>query len=401
MNSHEPLLFRRTQTRRVRILLLLIALAACDTFNQPVKDEMAFLGAMTPVNTWNELKQAVENTDAELIALTTSFPTGSDTITVGRPVTIAAVPGTGAVITRTAAFTGNFFEVGSGGDLTLGHPAGGTLVLDGNAVPGAASLIKISAGSCTMRDGAGLRNNNNGGVYVYAYGNNAAFTMEGGTISGNTVSASGGGVYVCASNNGEAGFTMTGGTISRNKAGGNGGGVYVYAYGNNAEAGFTMTGGTIGDNTAAYNGGGVAVYASSGSAEAGFTMTGGTIRGNSKAEDGGGAAVYAISGGNAGFTMEGGTICGNSAFASSGGVYVNNATFRKKTSAVIYGFGEGENSNLVKNSSGSPLDNYGHAVYVTGSLPKKRETTVMANETLSVVYDSIAGNYTTFDGNWE
>ena len=69
------------------------------------------------------------------------------------------------------------------------------------------------------------------------------FTMNGGTISGNSAYDWGGGVYV--RNNST--FTMEGGTITDNTAKTFGGGVYV-AYGT-----FTMSGGTISNNSAVYN----------------------------------------------------------------------------------------------------------------------------------------------------
>jgi parallel beta-helix repeat protein len=59
--------------------------------------------------------------------------------------------------------------------------------------------------------------------------------MNGGTVSGNTVDRSGGGVSVHSSGT----FTMSGGAISGNKARDDGGGVYV------AGGTFTMGGGTV------------------------------------------------------------------------------------------------------------------------------------------------------------
>ncbi|MBD5410457.1 MAG: hypothetical protein HDR53_05190, partial [Treponema sp.] len=84
-----------------------------------------------------------------------------------------------------------------------------------------------------------------GGVYVYT-GN---FTMEGGTVSGNTATNNGGGVYVSSGT-----FTMKSGAISGNTTTNNGGGVYVY------DSNFTMEGGEITDNMASANGGGVYAY---------------------------------------------------------------------------------------------------------------------------------------------
>jgi hypothetical protein len=107
------------------VMLFLVPLSSCDNWNTPIKEKMEFYRAMTPANNWEELKELVEHSDAELIALTKSFPAGTSSITVHRPVTISAVPDSRAVITRTSAFTGPFFTVAAGGALTLGRPAGG------------------------------------------------------------------------------------------------------------------------------------------------------------------------------------------------------------------------------------------------------------------------------------
>ena len=86
-------------------------------------------------------------------------------------------------------------------------------------------------------------------VRVCGYG---SFTMYGGTITGNHVNGSGGGVYVDGTN---GSFTMYGGTITNNSATSNGGGVYV----DGTNSGFIMYGGTITNNSATGNGGGVYV----------------------------------------------------------------------------------------------------------------------------------------------
>jgi hypothetical protein len=100
----------------------------------------------------------------------------------------------------------------------------------------------------TMSDESSITGNtatsNGGGVFVAASG---TFAMSGGSISGNTASGiGGGGVYVATSG---AQFTMTAGSIARNTATA-GGGVFV-----NASGSFTMNGGTIdADNYAPANG---------------------------------------------------------------------------------------------------------------------------------------------------
>jgi hypothetical protein len=170
-----------------------------------------------------------------------------------------------------------------------------TLILDQNITLKGVNnnntgLVSVNTGGILeMRDGAKITGNttsNGGGVYNFG-----TFTMEGGTISGNTASYSGGGgggVYNYGT------FTMEGGTISGNAASGTygyGGGVYNY------DGTFTMTGGTISSNS----GGGV--YSRSR-----FTMKDGAISGNN-----GGGVINDNS--NSIFTMEGGVISGNTAYA--------------------------------------------------------------------------------------
>lgn len=92
--------------------------------------------------------------------------------------------------------------------------------------------VCVESGSFTMEGGSISGNSATqwgGGVYV----NNSSFTMEGGSISGNTAS-SGGGVSVNSS-----GFTMSGGNITGNQAsGGVGGGVTL----NNSSTSMTLSG---------------------------------------------------------------------------------------------------------------------------------------------------------------
>jgi uncharacterized repeat protein (TIGR02543 family) len=134
--------------------------------------------------------------------------------------------------------------------------SGVTLVLDNNiTLQGHNSnndrLVVVFGGTLRMNNGSVITGNTGGGVYVDY---NGTFTMNGGTISGNT-SGGGGGVNVSAYGT----FTMNGGTISGNTATGNGGGVFVSGT-------FNMRGGTISGNTVASRGtsigGGGGVYVS-------------------------------------------------------------------------------------------------------------------------------------------
>jgi len=153
----------------------------------------------------------------------------------------------------------------------------------------------------------------------------------GAVISNNTAERSGGGVYVGVSSTTSVSFTMNGGTITGNTAKGpvvttgatyGGGGVAVAAAGST----FTMTGGTISQNSAVDRGGGVRALSGT------FIMSGGTISGNTGTEWGGGVEVYNT---NAQFHLLGGTISGNNS-SRGGGVSYRQGTFRI-VNGTIYG----------------------------------------------------------------
>jgi hypothetical protein len=147
-----------------------------------------------------------------------------------------------------------------------------------------------------------------GGVGVQ---DNGSFTMHNGTISGNTGNAGGG----VSAEDGSS-FTMNGGTISGN-TGSSGGGVIVLSGGS-----FTMYNGAIRGNTVTHQGGGVGSFGGGV-----FTMHNGEISGNAvtnAASTNGGGGVYLQATGN--FDMRGGVISGNTnaTARNSGGVYADN-----------------------------------------------------------------------------
>lgn len=157
-----------------------------------------------------------------------------------------------------------------------------------------------------------------GGVYV---GYTSTFVMNGGTISGNTDSYVGGGVYVIGT------FIMNDGEISGNTATSNGGGVYI-------DGGtFEMNNGTISNNTSGSAGGGY--FGSVGSE---FIMKGGEISDN-VANSGGG--VYS----SGTFTMTGGTITDNEAVRGggvySGGTFIMNGGTIAENTATNSALGNG------------------------------------------------------------
>ena len=163
---------------------------------------------------------------------------------------------------------------------------------------------------------------------------------------------------------------MNGGTISSNSASSDGGGVYVNET-------FTMNGGTISDNTADRNGGGVCVISSN----AAFTMHAGAISGNTSFSFGGGVYVSGT------VTMHDGIISGNTARYGGGGVYVDDGRFTKSV-GIIYGSNA---SDGLKNTAGN-----GHAAYVSSrsnSGSKKRNSTAGEGVSLDSEVSGSAGGW--------
>ena len=129
--------------------------------------------------------------------------------------------------------------------------------------------------------------NRGGGVYV----EHAKIVMNGGTISGNEVDGSGGGVWVKdnSRDNGEeptvTTVTLTGGTIAGNIAEGDGG-VYL------TSAIMEMSGGTIEENRSGPSNGGGGMYVNN---SATLDLSGGEIVNNFTYGDNGGGGIYAQS----------------------------------------------------------------------------------------------------------
>jgi hypothetical protein len=283
--------------------------------------------------------------------------------------------------------SGSLFTVDNNVTLTLGN----NVTLQGRSNNTDSLVVVKSGGELIMNDGSKITENiissssyspysNGGGVFVDNYG---TFEMNGGEISNNTAPY-GGGVEVAQSGT----FRMSGGTISNNRADNNGGAAEVYGR-------FEMSGGTINGNTAGNLGGGVFVVSNNGMftisggiisnntgnlgggvyVESGtFIKSGGTISDNTASSDGGGVFID----GNGAFEMSGGTISSNTASygggvyvanSSGGGVYVPSGVFIKLDGGTIYG------SDAVYNLKNTADSNHGHAVYISGSPAKIRNST--------------------------
>ena len=212
------------------------------------------------------------------------------------------------------------YAIAISGDVTICLNSKTIQSTGGDAVFRVTGSGKLTLTDCNGNAGKvkSTREGSGSGVKVE---NGGTFNMYGGTISGNTTTQQGGGVYVYGGN---SKFNMYGGTISGNTADLTDGGVFV-----NKSGKFEMNGGktSVSGNTATTNGGGV--YVEGGT----FTMNNGTIGGGkddaNTANQGGG--VYASSGT---FTMNDGRITGN----HNNGVFVHDsATFTVSRTPTVTG----------------------------------------------------------------
>ncbi|MFR3808818.1 MAG: hypothetical protein ACLTX3_07680 [Lachnospiraceae bacterium] len=240
--------------------------------------------------------------------------------------------------------------------------------------------------------------------------------MSGGTITNNTSTYSGGGLWV----DDNTPFTLGGGTISNNTAGGDGGGIY------NDNGNITITAGTISGNKGQWGGGindcgtvtmkGGTISGNSTTSKAGaginvstngkLTMSGGKIQNNTSVETGGGICnlgTLEISGGEIsgnttkysgggiynsaqgkGTTITGGTISGNTAETyGGGGIYIEDNSKITMTGGTI-------KANTVKTN--------GKAIYQNGTLNLGGSAEVLGDiylgtgKIINVVSDLIKAN---------
>ena len=277
------------------------------------------------------------------------------------------------------------FRVEDGSTLTLTDCKGNAGKVK-HTSDGSGSGVRVEGGGTfNMYGGTITQNTAEYGGGVGVTGGNSKFNMYGGTISGNKATK-GGGVYVSAgatfTMNGNASVTGNNATGSTGKDNmGTGGGVYV------SDGTFTMNGGTISGNTADLTDGGVGVYTTTASTTATFTMNGGEITRNKASSQGGGVGVYraakfemnnsasvkdntANQGGgvymdNKGVRMDGATFTMNNTASvkdntakNGGGVYVESGTFNMNDGTI--------SGNKAKNDKASN-DTNGGGVFVNKS----------------------------------
>ena len=156
------------------------------------------------------------------------------------------VNGGGSLTLHSGAIAGNTASGGGDGSGGSNRAGGGAVCVNGGSFTMTGGAIENNTASVTKKNDGG------GGVLL----NSGTFEMTGGSITGNDVTGHansvGGGVYI----NGGT-FTMTNGTISDNSAI-NGGGVTVFK-GTEGESSFALSGGSITGNTVTEIGGGIYV----------------------------------------------------------------------------------------------------------------------------------------------
>lgn len=198
---------------------------------------------------------------------------------------------------NTATTEGGGLWVASGAEATLN----GTTISGNSAVNGAGVAVRdaqLKLADCKITGNATTAEGTGGGIF--ATGESGKILMQGGTVSENTAKA-GAGVITIA----KSAFTMEGGTITGNKAGtAGGGGVYV-----SSNTNFTLLGGTIEKNETTGYGGGVYMLIST------AEMTGGTIRNNTAGKEGGGIGTR-----GGAMKLSGVTVSGNKAGTNGGGI---------------------------------------------------------------------------------
>ena len=236
-------------------------------------------------------------------------------------------------------YNGGRFEMGGSAKVSQNVSV---LAIDAGGVYNAKDATFTLTGNAQICENTALQSG--GGVY-----NDGIFEMDGGVISGHTVTQFGGGVY----NAKDATFTLSDGTIQNNTAydgtgsstainTNTGGGVY------NAGT-FEMEGGTISNNRAGKGGGIHSGNPLTGS-PATFTMTGGTIDNNIAEANGGGLFVFT----NSTARICGGYITNNTANAqngggfSGGGIYINQSETDEKQNGTLYLY----NAAIYNNTSG-------------------------------------------------
>ncbi|MEZ6140843.1 MAG: hypothetical protein R3B84_09750 [Zavarzinella sp.] len=188
---------------------------------------------------------------------------------------------------------------------------GGTITVDSATVSGntatnnGGGVFNEFGGTIDLINGAAVSTNNaSRGGGLYNFGSGSTITVDGSTVSGNTA-IFGGGVY---NQSGGTVDLINGAAVSTNNAS-NGGGLFNLGSGST----ITVDGSTISGNSATFGGG---VYNTSGGTV--DLINGAEVSTNTAVSGGGG--LYNLGSGST-ITVDGSTVSGNTATFEGGGVY--------------------------------------------------------------------------------
>ena len=253
---------------------------------------------------------------------------------------------------------------GSGTGIYIGpYAANANVAIYGGKITGSGTGAAANNGTMHMYGGE-ISGNSRG---VQAGGTkgsgsfNGSFYLHGGKITDNHGSE-GGGVYVMNY------FSMDGGEVSYNSATGSGGGIYVFT------GTASLSGGKVTGNRAGENGGGVCTKAFrdarsyvnlSGSAEISNNYAGGR---------GGGVYLdvynYLGNGNYCQLTMDGGKITGNTSVGDGGGVYADAAdgNYQFRSTVNVKGGAQITGNKKGKEDNNLYLPRYSEGVTIRGDL---------------------------------
>lgn len=286
-------------------------------------------------------------------------------IPANKDIVVSASFDDAATLTRDAGYTNHIFAVEETAVLKTEN-----IILDGerDTRTDIMGSLVFTKGKYVMGTGTVLKNNAlnvlntetnymnyTSGAGIFANGLNASVTVNDGLVTNNygktysqganpVGSYSGGGI---ATING-AGLYVNGGVISYNETTGSGGGIF-------AGGETVITGGTIDNNTASVNGGGIVVYGWRDTTYTSLKMSGGTITNNTSGNDGGGIHIVQINNYSPSWVFEnynlmtaeitGGLVESNTATRNGGGVAYGYTDITIGGSVVI-------NQNSAKESGG-------------------------------------------------
>ena len=253
-----------------------------------------------------------------------------------------------AIAFLSSASTASSAGIDSWAALQAALDAGGDVALTQDLAAADADVGLTVRGNVVL-DLAGHDITGNGKAAVISIGNGGDLTLTNSTPASGAITGGDLGVSVCG-----GAFTMNGGTISGNINGG----VFAACDDETGVGGsVTMNGGAIVGNFAV-RGGGVRVFDSE------FTMNGGVISGNAATEFGGGIMIH----GCGSLAMNGGKISGNSARAG-GGVCATGGDFNGHAFLVgVFAMSGGDLSgNCAEEAGGGVFLDWGGAMIVRGA----------------------------------